>query len=95
MFNGVGDLFARVAARPDIQPIGERGSGIGSFLITTMLSGMIILLREITVSGLREFLAEVRVGVPVSRLAKWKTTIQMLALGFLIVGDAGPAFLPG
>lgn len=44
MFNGVGDLFARVAARPDIEPIGERGSGIGSFLVTTMLSGMIILL---------------------------------------------------
>lgn len=59
-----------------------------------VLAGLIILLREITVSGLREFLAEIRVGVPVSRLAKWKTTIQMLSLGFLIVGDAGPAFLP-
>jgi len=44
MFNGIGDIFARVAARPEIVPIGERGSGIGSFLITTMLSGMIILL---------------------------------------------------
>lgn len=51
-------------------------------------------LDPITVSGLREFLAEIRVGVPVSQLAKWKTTIQMLCLGFLIVGDAGPAFLP-
>ena len=59
-----------------------------------VVAGLVILLREITVSGLREFLAEVRVGVPVSRLAKWKTTIQMLALGFLIVGDVGPAFLP-
>jgi len=59
-----------------------------------VLAGLIILLREITVSGLREFLAEIRVGVPVSQLAKWKTTIQMLCLGFLIVGDAGPAFLP-
>lgn len=59
-----------------------------------ILAGLVILIREITVSGLREFLAELRVGVPVSNLAKWKTTIQILALGFLIVGDAGPAFLP-
>ena len=51
--------------------------------------------REIVVSGLREFLAEIRVGLPVSKLAKWKTGIQMTALGILIVGDAGPtAFLP-
>ncbi|MCK5444213.1 MAG: CDP-diacylglycerol--glycerol-3-phosphate 3-phosphatidyltransferase [Rhodospirillaceae bacterium] len=52
----------------------------------------VILCREILVSGLREFLAEARVGLPVSILAKWKTTIQMLALGFLIVGWAGPDF---
>ena len=45
--------------------------------------------REILVSGLREFLAGLKVGVPVSRLAKWKTAIQMVALGVLIVGDAG------
>ena len=41
------------------------------------------------VSGLREYLAELRVGVPVTRLAKWKTTGQMVAVGFLIAGDAG------
>lgn len=52
----------------------------------------IILCREILVSGLREFMAEARVGMPVSLLAKWKTTIQMLALGFLMVGDVGPDF---
>src|SRR3546814_11690822 len=46
--------------------------------------------REITVTGLREFLAELRVKVPVSRLAKWKTTVQLIALGILIVGDYGP-----
>ena len=56
-----------------------------------VLPGVVILVREIVVSGLREFLAELKVGVPVSRLAKWKTTAQMLALGFLIVGPAGPA----
>ena len=58
------------------------------------LPALVILCREILVSGLREYLAELRVGLPVSRLAKWKTAIQMVAIGVLIVGDAGPAFLP-
>ena len=58
-------------------------------------AAVIILSREVLVSGLREFLAELRAKLPVSRLAKWKTGIQMTALGFLIVGDAEPtAFLP-
>ena len=43
-------------------------------------------------SGLREYLAELRVSVPVSRLAKWKTTWQLVAVGFLIAGDAGDKF---
>jgi cardiolipin synthase len=55
---------------------------------------LVILLREILVSGLREFLAELRVSVPVTKLAKFKTTAQMIALGFLIVGDAAPAWIP-
>ena len=58
------------------------------------LPALIIVLREILVSGLREFLAEVRVGMPVSRLAKWKTGIQLTAIPVLLVGDAGPAWLP-
>jgi CDP-diacylglycerol---glycerol-3-phosphate 3-phosphatidyltransferase len=52
-------------------------------------AAVIILCREILVSGLREFLAELRVGLPVSQLAKWKTTVQMAAIAFLLVGDAG------
>lgn len=60
----------------------------------TILPALIILMREILVSGLREYLAGVRVRVPVSRLAKWKTGIQMTAIGFLLVGDAGPRLLP-
>jgi cardiolipin synthase len=60
----------------------------------TVLPAGIILFREILVSGLREFLAEVQVKVPVTVLAKWKTTLQMLALGFLLVGSAGPDFGP-
>jgi cardiolipin synthase len=55
----------------------------------SLLAAVIILCREILVSGLREFLAELRVGVPVTRLAKWKTTCQLIAVGFLIAGEAG------
>ncbi len=61
--------------------------------LASMLPALVILLREILVSGLREFLAEVRVGMPVTRLAKWKTGLQMVALPVLLVGDAGPAVL--
>lgn len=59
-----------------------------------VLPALVILCREILVSGLREFLAELQVGLPVSRLAKWKTAIQMIAISFLLLGDAGPAWLP-
>lgn len=59
-----------------------------------VLPALVILCREILVSGLREYLAGLRLGLPVSRLAKWKTAIQMVAIGVLIVGNAGPAFLP-
>lgn len=59
-----------------------------------LVPAAIILFREILVSGLREFLAEVRVSMPVSKLAKWKTAIQMVCLGFLLVGPAGPDFGP-
>lgn len=59
----------------------------------TCLAAVVIMCREVTVTGLREFLAELRVKVPVSKLAKWKTTVQLIALGILIVGDYGPAFL--
>jgi cardiolipin synthase (CMP-forming) len=55
-----------------------------------VLAALIILAREILVSGLREFLAELRVGVPVSQLAKWKTGVQMGAIAFLLLGDAVP-----
>lgn len=56
------------------------------------IAALIILLREITVSGLREFLAQLQVSVPVSRLAKWKTTLQMVSLGALILGGAVPLY---
>jgi cardiolipin synthase (CMP-forming) len=46
------------------------------------------------VSGLREFLGELRVSVPVTKIAKWKTTAQLLAIGFLIAGPAADEFIP-
>jgi len=53
-----------------------------------VIPALIIMLREIIVSGLREFLAELKVSIPVSRLAKWKTTFQLVSLGALILGGA-------
>ncbi|HLJ63938.1 MAG TPA: CDP-diacylglycerol--glycerol-3-phosphate 3-phosphatidyltransferase [Stellaceae bacterium] len=55
---------------------------------------LIILSREILVSGLREYLAGLRIHVPVSRLAKWKTAIQMGAIAVLLIDGAGPAGIP-
>jgi|SRR5262245_24105186 cardiolipin synthase len=60
----------------------------------SLWAAIVILCREILVSGLREYLAELRVSVPVTRLAKWKTTLQLVAVGFLLAGDAGDAIVP-
>jgi len=57
-------------------------------------AAIVILCREILVSGLREYLAELRVSVPVSTVAKYKTTLQILSLGFLIAGTAGEGIVP-
>lgn len=55
-----------------------------------VIAAIVILLREIAVSGLREFLADLRVSMPVTRLAKWKTTFQLISLGALILAGALP-----
>ncbi|GKX32817.1 MAG: CDP-diacylglycerol--glycerol-3-phosphate 3-phosphatidyltransferase [Rhizobiaceae bacterium MnEN-MB40S] len=60
----------------------------------TIWAAIIILCREILVSGLREYLAELKVSVPVTWIAKWKTTIQMIAIGFLLAGPAGDKIIP-
>lgn len=60
----------------------------------SLWAAIIILCREILVSGLREFLAELRVSVPVTQLAKWKTVGQMVAVGFLLAGRAGDQVVP-
>jgi cardiolipin synthase len=58
-------------------------------------AAIVILCREILVSGLREFLAELKVTVHVTALAKWKTGVQMVALAVLIAGPAGDRIMPG
>jgi len=60
----------------------------------SLWAAIVILCREILVSGLREYLAELRVSVPVTQLAKWKTSLQLVAIGFLIAGKAGDAVVP-
>ena len=55
----------------------------------SLWAAIIILCREILVSGLREYLAALKVSVPVTQLAKWKTTVQLIAIGFLLTGPAG------
>jgi CDP-diacylglycerol--glycerol-3-phosphate 3-phosphatidyltransferase/cardiolipin synthase len=58
-----------------------------------VIAGLVILIREIAVSGLREFLGSLQVSIPVSRLAKWKTTFQLVSLGALILGGALPNWM--
>lgn len=60
----------------------------------SLWAAIIILCREILVSGLREYLAALKVSVPVTQLAKWKTTLQLIAIGFLLAGPAGDKILP-
>jgi cardiolipin synthase len=57
-------------------------------------AAIIILSREVLVSGLREYLGELQVSVPVTQIAKWKTTVQLIAIGFLIAGPAGDTIVP-
>ena len=63
----------------------------GTLRDLNVLAALIILAREILVSGLREFLAELRVGLPVSQLAKWKTGAQMVAIAALLAITLDPA----
>ncbi len=59
-----------------------------------MWAAIIILSREVLVSGLREYLGELQVSVPVTKIAKWKTAVQLVAIGFLIAGPAGDKIIP-
>jgi cardiolipin synthase (CMP-forming) len=66
-------------------------AGLGRLSPLGLYPAIVIMCREILVSGLREYLAGLRVGLPVTKLAKWKTGLQMVALGILVAGDDGGA----
>jgi cardiolipin synthase len=68
-------------------------AGLGRLSHAALYPAIVIMLREIMVSGLREYLAELRIGLPVTRLAKWKTGFQMGALGTLLAGDTGASVI--
>src|SRR5579863_7650047 len=85
-----------------LDPIADKLLVSGTLLMLTamqrismsaVLPALVILSREILVSGLREHLAGIRVKLPVSNLAKWKTAVQMVAIGVLLVGDSAPEIL--
>jgi cardiolipin synthase len=67
--------------------------GLGRVSNWGLYPAIVIMLREILVSGLREYLAGIRIGLPVTRLAKWKTGFQMGALGTLLAGDSSAQWL--
>ena len=67
--------------------------GLGRLSALGLYPAIVIMLREILVSGLREYLAELRIGLPVTQLAKWKTGFQMGALGTLLAGDSSARWL--
>ena len=58
-----------------------------------LIPAIIIIAREIMVSGLREFLASVNVGIPVTKLSKWKTAIQMVAITALLLAGNGSEYV--
>ena len=68
-------------------------AGMGRLSSYGLYPAIVIMLREILVSGLREYLAGLRISLPVTQLAKWKTGFQMGALGTLLAGDTGAAVL--
>ena len=64
--------------------------GFGRIRPVSFLPAIIILCREILVSGLREFLSDLQVQMPVTTLTKWKTAVQMAAISLLLIGDISP-----
>ncbi|MBU8545191.1 MULTISPECIES: CDP-diacylglycerol--glycerol-3-phosphate 3-phosphatidyltransferase [Roseomonadaceae] len=68
-------------------------AGTGGLSDFGLFPAIVILLREILVSGLREYLAGLKIGLPVTSLAKWKTGFQMGALGALLAGDSGASVI--
>ena len=85
--SSLGRLFDPIADKVLVAAVLLMLAGQGMVAGLTLVPAVAILMREVIVTGLREYLAEQGVPMPVSRLAKWKTAVQCTALGFLIVGD--------
>lgn len=86
MFDPIADKLLVAAALMMLVGAGRLSTG-------ALYPAIVIMLREILVSGLREYLAGVRLGLPVTRLAKWKTGFQMGALGTLLAGNTSAVLL--
>ena len=69
-------------------------TAIGTIQSWLTIPALIILLREIAVSGLREYLAGIKISVPVSKIAKLKTSLQLIALAILILSESGISIIP-
>lgn len=69
-------------------------AGFGRLPDAWLIAAVVIMMRELLIAGLREFLGPHKIVVHVSRLAKWKTGLQMTAIGFLIVGPHGDVLVP-
>ena len=82
-------LVAEGTFRKDIP-----GTGESVFSLLRLVPALIILSREILVSGLREFLAGTRVSVPVTNVAKFKTAVQMIAIGAMILTPLASKYAP-
>jgi cardiolipin synthase (CMP-forming) len=70
-------------------------TGASALSLLRLVPALVILSREILVSGLREFLAGTRVSVPVTAIAKFKTAVQMIAIGAMILTPLADTFFPG
>ncbi len=92
----VGVALMMLVAEGNIQQFNlDLTPGVGLRSLLKLVPALVILSREILVSGLREFLAGAAVSVPVTRIAKTKTTIQMVAIGAMILDPLAWRWLPG
>ena len=92
--SGLGKFLDPVADKLLVASVLLLMAADGTIAGWSLWAAITILCREILVSGLREYLAALKVSVPVTRIAKWKTTIQMVAIAFLLAGPAGDKVLP-
>lgn len=92
-FSELGRMMDPIADKLLIAALLLTFAGLGHLRLYALYAAIIIMLREIMISGLREYMASFQEKVPSTQLAKWKTTLQMFAVGFLVLGDQGCIFL--